>query len=108
MVITFPVPPRRAPALRGDSLRLSALNGMSPALDELSLKFAMWAGQSGKACLDVGCGAGLASAAALARGGRVVAVDPDPAMIQQLRARVPVQQYARLDVLTAGLPDLEF
>ena len=108
MVITFPVLPRRAPDLRGDAWRASALNAMSPALDELSLKFAMWAGQSGKACVDIGCGAGLASAAALARGGRVVAVDPDPSMIQQLRARVPVQQYARLDVRTAGLPELEF
>jgi ubiquinone/menaquinone biosynthesis C-methylase UbiE len=108
MVISFPVPPRRAPELRGDSLRPSALNAMSPALDELSLKFAMWAGQSGKTCVDIGCGSGLASAAALARGGRVVAVDPDPSMIQELRARVPVQQYARLDVRTAGLPELEF
>jgi SAM-dependent methyltransferase len=108
MIISFPVTPRRAPDLRGDSWRSSALNAMSPALDELSLQFAMWAGKSGKTCVDIGCGAGLASAAALARGGRVVAVDPDPAMIQQLRARVPVQQYARLDVRTAGLPELEF
>ncbi len=108
MVITFPVPPRRAPELRRDGLRLPALNAMSPALDELSLKFAMWAGQSGKTCVDIGCGTGLASAAALARGGRVVAVDPDPSMIQQLRGRVPVQQYARLDVRTAALPELEF
>jgi SAM-dependent methyltransferase len=81
---------------------------MSPALDELSLKFAMWAGQSGKTCLDIGCGAGLASVAALARGGRVVAVDPDPLLIQRLRARVPVQQSARLAVRIAGLPELEF
>ena len=109
MLITFPVLPRRAPDLRGAGLRSAALlNAMSPALDELSLKFAMWAGQSGKTCVDIGCGSGLASAAALARGGRVVAVDPDPSMIQELRARVPVQQYARLDVRTAGLPELEF
>ncbi len=84
------------------------MSAMSPALDDLSLKFAMWAGHCGKACLDVGCGSGLVAAAALARGGRVVAVDPDPALIQQLLARVPVQQYARLAVRTVGLPDLEF
>jgi SAM-dependent methyltransferase len=108
MVITFPALPRRAPESAGDALRLSAVNSTSPALDELSLKFAMWAGQSGKTCLDIGCGAGLACAAALARGGRIVAVDPDPALIQQLLASVPVQQYARLAVRTAALPDLDF
>jgi ubiquinone/menaquinone biosynthesis C-methylase UbiE len=108
MVITFPVLPRRASESGADDLRLSAVSAMSPALDDLSLKFAMWAGQCGKTCLDVGCGSGLVAAAALARGGRVVAADPDPALIQQLLARVPVQQYARLTVRTAGLPNLDF
>ena len=71
MVITFPVSTRRAHEARGrelpesefrtDSVRVSAVTAMSPVLDDLSLKFAMWAGQTGKTCLDVGCGAGLAS-----------------------------------------------
>jgi ubiquinone/menaquinone biosynthesis C-methylase UbiE len=113
MVITFPVPPRRtqdsrAPGWSDPELRLSAITDMSPVLDDLSLKFAMWAGQTGKACLDVGCGAGIAAVAALARGGRIVAADPDPALLQQLLARVPVQQYARLAVRTAALPELDF
>ncbi len=108
MVITFPVAPRRGTESGGDAVRVSAISAMSPALDDLSLKFAMWAGQSGKTCLDVGCGTGLATIAALARGGRVVAADPDPGQMQQLLAHVPVQQYARLAVRTGGLPDLEF
>jgi len=118
MVITFPVANRRAheargrelaePEFRTDTVRVSAVTAMSPVLDDLSLKFAMWAGQTGKTCLDVGCGAGLASVAALARGGRIVAADPDPALLQQLLASVPVQQYARLAVRIAGLPELDF
>jgi len=111
MVITFPVPPRRASETRREALtdpaRLS-VTAMSPALDDLSLQFAMWAGQTGKTCLDVGCGNGVVAAAALARGGRMVAADPDPALLQQLLARVPVQQHARLAVCTAGLPELDF
>ena len=108
MIITFPVPPRRGTEPAADDLRLSAISAMSPVLDDLSLKFAMWAGQSGATCLDVGCGSGLATIAALARGGRVVAADPDPTQIRQLLARVPVQQYARIAVRTGGLPELEF
>ncbi len=118
MFITVPASSRRPHDSRArelseldsptDGLRLSAVTDMSPLLDDLSLKFAMWAGQTGKTCLDVGCGTGLASAAALSRGGRIVAADPDPALLQQLLARVPVQQYARLAVRNAGLPELDF
>lgn len=108
MVISFPVPPRREPEPFFDSVRPSPVGAMSPALDDLSLKFAMWAGQCGGTCLDAGCGTGLATVAALARGGHVVAADPDPAQIRQLLASVPVQQYARIAVRSGGLPDLEF
>ena len=118
MVITFPASTRRGHEARGrdlpesefraDAVRVSAVTAMSPVLDDLSLKFAMWAGQTGKTCLDVGCGVGLASVAALARGGRMVAADPDPVLLQQLLASVPVQQYARLAVRIAGLPELDF
>ena len=81
---------------------------MSPALDDLSLRFAMHAGQTNGTCLDVGSGTGLATAAALARGGHIVAVDPDPVACRELLARVPVEQYARLTVRTSSLPELDF
>ena len=104
MVISFQLP------ARGDPFETtpSALEAMSPALDDLSLRFAMHAGQTNGTCLDVGCGTGLATAAALARGGHVVAVDPDSAACRELLARVPVEQYARLTVRTSSLPALDF
>jgi ubiquinone/menaquinone biosynthesis C-methylase UbiE len=105
MVISFQLPARED--LFEDTTP-SPLEAMSPALDDLSLRFAMHAGQTNGTCLDVGCGTGLATAAALARGGHVVAVDPDSIACRELLARVPVEQYARLTVRTSGLQPLDF
>jgi len=81
---------------------------MSPALDELSLKFAVMTRSAKRAVLDVGCGDGLATAAALARGGHVLAVDPDQVALRKLLVRVPSQHYRRLNVRVGALPELDF
>jgi polyketide synthase PksJ len=97
-----------------DATRLSipartlATEQMSPALDELSLKFALWTRATRGDGLDIGCGDGLATMAALARGGHVIAVDPDQAALHRLVARVPSDQYRRLKVRQGSLPDLDF
>lgn len=88
--------------------RTIATEQMSPALDELSLKFAIMTRNTKRAALDVGCGDGLATAAALARGGHVLAVDPDQAALRKLLVRVPSQQYRRLHVRVGSLPELDF
>lgn len=43
----------------------------------------------GGAVLDVGCGAGAASLPLLSRASRLIAVDGDPRMLEELRSRVP-------------------
>jgi SAM-dependent methyltransferase len=81
---------------------------MSPRLDPLTHRFAMWAGRRyGTTCADIGCGAGIATAAALVRGARVIAVDPDTTNIQPLLAQLPVQQYAHVEVRNGLLPALD-
>jgi SAM-dependent methyltransferase len=85
-----------------------AVERMSPALDTLSLKFAIYMRHSRLEGLDVGCGEGIATIAALARGGHVMAVDRDPAVLHRLLARVPSEQYRRLKVREATLPQLDF
>ena len=82
--------------------------GLSPSLDPLTHRFAVWAGRQGGTCADIGCGGGIATAAALVRGARVVAVDPDTSNIEPLLAQLPVQQRARVHVLGGGLPSLHF
>jgi SAM-dependent methyltransferase len=68
----------------------------------------MWAGRRyGTTCADIGCGAGIATAAALVRGARVIAVDPDTTRIQPLLAQLAVQDHARIDLRSGELPDLK-
>jgi ubiquinone/menaquinone biosynthesis C-methylase UbiE len=81
---------------------------MSPALDPLSLQFAIWTRTAPGYGLDVGCGDGIATAAALARGGRVMAVDPDQAALDQLLRRVPAEQLRRLRLCRSRLEELDF
>lgn len=82
--------------------------GMSPRLDPLTHRFAMWAGRRyGTTCADIGCGAGIATAAALVRGARIIAIDPDTTQIQPLLAQLSVQDYARVEVRNGELPDLK-
>src|SRR5882757_3827933 len=85
-----------------------ALERMSPALDELSLKFLIWARQSERDCVDIGCGEGLASVALVARGGRVVALDPDENALFSLRRQIPPVQHRRLKTCVGRLPDVDF
>ena len=81
---------------------------MSPRLDELSLQFAIWTRTVEGLALDVGCGDGVATAAALSRGGRVAAVDPDRDALRRLCERIPLEQHARLKVIAGKLRDVEF
>lgn len=84
------------------------LERMSPALDSLSLKFAIYLRNSKFDGLDVGCGEGIATIAALARGGHVMALDRDPAVLHRLLARVPSEQYRRLKIRAASIPEVDF
>jgi SAM-dependent methyltransferase len=81
---------------------------MSPGLDPLSLKFAIEACSADGMLVDIGCGDGCATLAALQRGGRVVAVDPDMASIQHLLGCVPAEQRRRVKLRVAGLPQVDF
>jgi SAM-dependent methyltransferase len=106
MLMSFPVSRRLQPqwplAERPSGL------GLSPSLDPLTHRFAVWAGRQGGACADIGCGAGIATAAALIRGARVVAIDPDTSSFEPLLAQLPVQQRARVRVVGGRLPNLHF
>src|SRR5262245_7492244 len=81
---------------------------LSPSLDELSLKFAIWMHSARREGLDIGCGDGIATAAVLARGGHMMAVDPDQDMVRRVLSRIPAEQYPRLKVRQSRLPDLDF
>jgi ubiquinone/menaquinone biosynthesis C-methylase UbiE len=77
-------------------------------LDPLSLQFVIWAQSADGPALDVGCGDGIATRALLARGGHIVAVDPDPGALHRLVERVPTEQCRRLEVRLGQLPDIDF
>jgi SAM-dependent methyltransferase len=104
------VEPRRPPTLAAvSSPPLGAqVQQMSPALDQLSLEFVIWSRTSERPCLDVGCGNGIASTAVLARGGHIVAVDPDSRALEELTGRTPTEQRPRLKVRLGHLPALDF
>jgi ubiquinone/menaquinone biosynthesis C-methylase UbiE len=74
----------------------------------LSLKFAIHTRTSRIDSLDVGCGDGVATAAAIARGGHVMAVDPNVKALRQLVARIPHEQLPRLKLRVSSLPALDF
>jgi SAM-dependent methyltransferase len=86
----------------------SALYGMSPRLDELSLKFVIWSRDAPGLTLDVGCGDGCVAVAAVARGAHVMAVDSDWRRLEQLLARVPAAQRVRVVPRLAELPGVDF
>ncbi len=81
---------------------------MSSTLDELSLRFAIQTRTAGGLAMDLGCGDGVATIAALARGGRVIAVDPDRSALARLGERVPADQRARLRLHVGRVPEFEF
>jgi ubiquinone/menaquinone biosynthesis C-methylase UbiE len=97
--------PRAAAVLRAGT---GPGNEMSPALDVLSLKFVIWSQDADATALDIGCGDGVATLALLARGGRVVAVDPSAAALHRLVERTPSEQCHRLRVRLGQLPTLDF
>lgn len=86
----------------------TAVYEMSPTLDPLSLQFAIEMRAATRQALDIGCGDGVATAAALARGGRVLAVDPDLTLLGRLVIRIPREQRARLKIQAGSLPGLDF
>jgi SAM-dependent methyltransferase len=86
----------------------SATEAMSPSLDDLSIRFAAFTRTARSDALDIGCGDGIATAAALVRGGHVLAMDPDRDALNKLLARVPPEHYRRLKVRVGRLPDLDF
>jgi SAM-dependent methyltransferase len=81
---------------------------MSPALDDLTMRFALFARITGGDVLDIGCGDGIASAAALMRGARVYAIDPDQAALEHLLTRIPPVHAHRLKVRIGSLPGVDF
>jgi SAM-dependent methyltransferase len=92
----------------GHFCRAASFDRMSPALDDLSLKFVLWSRNSRHDGLDVGCGDGLATAALLARGGHVTAVDPEQRALLRLLARIPPHVYPRLQLRRARIEELDF
>lgn len=107
MIVSFPASPAVSPTFTECS-ELPAGLGMSPRLDPLTFRFAAWAGYHPEPCADIGCGAGLATAAAVARGARVHAVDPDVSAVRSLFTQLSVQEYARVHVREGSLPGLRF
>jgi len=58
--------------------------------------------------LDIGCGDGIATVAALTRGAHLYAVDPDQNVLQHLLARVPPVHAPHLKVRLGSLPGVNF
>jgi hypothetical protein len=81
---------------------------MSPALDDLSMQFALFARTAPGDVLDMGCGDGIATAPALARGARIYAEDCDQAVLHHPLARVPPVHAPRLRVRIGTLPGANF
>jgi SAM-dependent methyltransferase len=103
--VSIPTREIRTPIVRAephDALRMSSV------LDPLSIKFAIYARAVATETLDIGCGDGLATAAVIERGGRVVAVDPDGALIARVGARIPGERHARLTTQIGSLPTVDF
>ncbi len=86
----------------------SGTEAMSPVLDPIAWRFADWTRSSRLRALDVGCGDGLAAAAAVNRGAHVLAVDPNDDALRHLLSRVPAEQQVRLQLQVARLPHLDF
>jgi len=80
----------------------------APTLDPISLKFVIWAQETGAPSLDVACGDGIATLALLSRGGHVVALDSDAAVLQRLVERTPTEQRRRLKLRLGQLPAVDF
>lgn len=91
-----------------DGSRLASRRWPANALDELSLKFVIASRTARQPVLDFGCGDGLVTAAALARGAHVLAIDCEETSIQRLLARVPSQHHRRLRARVCRLQETDF
>ncbi len=87
---------------------LNNMGWMTEALDEISQAFTEYAGEIEAEVLDVGCAYGIATLAALARGGRVFACDIEPRHLDILMRRVPPPARDRLRSEPGALPDIDF
>jgi tellurite methyltransferase len=61
----------------------------------------------GGTAVDLGCGQGIESAALLAHGWNVVAIDAQPEAIERLRARVPADALPRLTTYVSRMENSE-
>ncbi len=87
---------------------LNKTGWMTETLDEYSADFAAYAGTIESEALDIGCAYGVATLAALAAGGRVLACDIEPQHLEILEQRVPTEQRTRFRSQTGVLPAVEF
>ena len=78
------------------------------ALDPLSLRFVVASRKTRDPLLDFGCHEGRATAAALARGAHLVAVDSDEACVDRLIERVPFEHLPRLRTHVSELTEIQF
>ena len=62
----------------------------------------------GDAVLDIGCGAGVPIAAALAGRYRVTGVDVSPEMIRRAKRNVPAGEFMCADIMSAAFPPSSF
>ena len=63
---------------------------------------------AGEACLDLACGAGLASAGAVERGAAATGVDAAQAMVAYARDRTPAARFEVADLEALPFPDAAF
>jgi SAM-dependent methyltransferase len=99
---------RLAASLSGVAQLNNPTDRMSPALDDLTMQFALFARTAPGDVLDIGAGDGIGTAAAITRGARVYAVDPDHAALQRLLTRVPPVHAPNLRLRVASLPTVNF
>jgi len=88
--------------------RWNARARLHRALDEVSLNFVIASRTARAPVLDFGCGEGLATLAALARGASVFALDEDEEAVRHLLTRVPSQQHPRLRARVGSLLATDF
>lgn len=91
--------PSRAAKYRDGFAQLTAYS-VGPLLDAAGVRAV---GQTGSRVLDIGCGPGVVTSGALARGAQVVAADATPEMLDLVRAAHP-----SIEAHQAILPELPF
>jgi SAM-dependent methyltransferase len=95
---------RPEPSFGGMTPTLNQRGFMSARLDPVSSAFAEAAGRTDGEVVDLGCAYGIATLAALDAGGRVLAIDMEPAHLELLAESVPADQRDRLRILVGVMP----